>query len=88
MSQETPILQLEDVHTSYVTEKSMLGKPVKKVSAVNGVSLTLEKGDMLGIVGESGCGKSTLARTVLRLVEPESGTMIYKGTDLTTLDRE
>ena len=64
--------------------------PIKKwffekqnyVKAVDDVSLTLYRGETLGIVGESGCGKSTLARTLLRLIEPTDGDIIYDGKDL------
>ncbi len=88
MSQETPVLRVEHCKTSFVTEKSLLGKPKKKVRAVDDVSFVLWEGDMLGIVGESGCGKSTLARTILRLIEPESGVICYRGKDLASLSRE
>lgn len=88
MSQKTPVLRVEHCKTSYVTEKSLLGKPLKKVNAVNDVSFTLNEGDMLGIVGESGCGKSTLARTVLNLIRPESGKIYYRGTELSALNEK
>jgi len=57
------------------------------VRAVDGVSFTLADGELVGLTGESGCGKSTLARTLLRLVEPTSGTVELDGTQVTALSR-
>jgi peptide/nickel transport system ATP-binding protein len=63
--------------------------PVKggHLHAIDDVSLRIPKGETLGIVGESGCGKSTLGRTILRLVEPTSGQILYNGVDLATLKK-
>jgi oligopeptide/dipeptide ABC transporter ATP-binding protein len=57
----------------------------KVVSAVNGVSFHIDKGEVFSLVGESGCGKSTTARTIIKLLEPKGGSIIYKGRDITKL---
>ncbi len=56
-----------------------------KLHAVDGINLTIYKGETVGVVGESGCGKSTLGRTILRLIEPTSGQIIYNGNDITKI---
>lgn len=63
----------------------LLGRPTKEVKAVDSVSLQIEDGKTLGVVGESGCGKSTLARVVTRLIDPTSGQVFLDGQDITTL---
>ncbi|MCF4152193.1 ATP-binding cassette domain-containing protein [Dethiosulfovibrio sp. F2B] len=67
------------------------GRPTIKeriVKAVNGISFSVKKGKVFSIVGESGCGKSTAARTVIKLIEPKSGSITYDGRDITELSRE
>lgn len=74
-----PILEVRDLHVWFPTKRSLLGKPLAYTKAVNGVSFTLQEGETLGLVGESGCGKSTLGRSLLRLVTPTSGDILFKG---------
>ena len=63
-----------------------LDRHVGDIKAVDDVSLTIERGETLGLVGESGCGKSTIGRAILRLYEPTAGTIRFDGTDVTHLD--
>ena len=80
----TEILRLENLTRVFKQPNGAFGKP-RQMTAVRDVSLSVKKGDVVGIVGESGCGKSTLARLILRLVEPTSGRVFHDGTDITQL---
>jgi oligopeptide transport system ATP-binding protein len=80
-----PILQLHDVKTHFPVESGFLvRRQTGTVKAVDGVTLSVARGEVLGLVGESGCGKSTLARTILQLVPTTAGTVILEGKNLTT----
>lgn len=79
------LLEINDLHTHFPIKGGFLGRQVGEVKAVDGVSFKLQRGKTLGLVGESGCGKTTLGRSILRLVEPTSGQIIYNGQDITNL---
>ena len=66
--------------------KSLVSSDAPKVHAVDSISFEIEKGEMFGLVGESGCGKTTTGRLLLRLIEPTSGKISFKGQDLLKLD--
>ena len=82
------IVKTSSLVTSFTVKKNIFGKPVKKLNAVNNVSVAVFKGETLGLVGESGSGKSTLGRTLLRLVEAESGEIVFDNTQLQKLSKE
>ena len=79
-----PILQATDLTKRFTSGGGLLQKP-RAMMAVRGVSLSIAKGEVVGVVGESGCGKSTLARLILRLIEPTSGVVRFEGQDITRL---
>jgi peptide/nickel transport system ATP-binding protein len=81
----TPILELRDLKTYFPIKKGLFGKSKEYVKAVDGVSFNVYPGETLGLVGESGCGKTTLGRTILRLIEPTAGTIVFKSRDITGL---
>ncbi len=80
----SPLLELRDVKTHFPIQQGFLFKRhIGTVRAVDGVSLSVQSGEVLGLVGESGCGKSTLARTIMQLVPTTGGTVILEGRNLT-----
>ncbi len=83
-----PILRVKNLFVHFPSKRSFLGKPLSFVHAVDDVSFEVFKGETLGLVGESGCGKTTLGRTLLRLIEPTSGTVEYDGIELNGLSRK
>ena len=79
-------LEIKNLRTHFTRRSGTIFSPSKQVvRAVDGVSLNIEKGEILGLVGESGCGKSTLSRTIMQLIPPTSGSIILNGEDLSHL---
>ena len=78
-----PLLSVKNLSVQFSSRKNILGKALQIVKAVDDISFDVFKGETVGLVGESGCGKTTLGRTLLRLIEPTSGKIIYNNIDLT-----
>lgn len=85
---EKPLLQVKELCTWYPISSSLFGKAKDFVKAVDYVSFDVFPGETLGLVGESGCGKTTLGRSILRLVEPTSGQVLFDGKVITDLNKK
>ena len=91
--QKTPLLQVQDLKQHYALGSNPLarlfgGQKPAVIKAVDGVTLDVYPGEILGLVGESGCGKSTFSRSILQLVRPTSGRVAFLGQELTQLSRQ
>jgi oligopeptide transport system ATP-binding protein len=77
-----PILEIRNLKKYFPIKKGVMQREVARVHAVDDVTLSVAKGETLGLVGESGCGKSTLGRTIIRLLEPSGGAVIFEGQNI------
>ena len=82
----TPLLEVRELKKHFPIHKGVFSRVSGHVYAVDGVSLHIDRGETLGLVGESGCGKSTVGRTLLKLLEPTEGKILVNGDDITDLD--
>jgi oligopeptide/dipeptide ABC transporter ATP-binding protein len=87
MSQNNFLLQVRDIK-KYFYKEGFFSSDKKPIRAVDGISFSIRKGETLGLVGESGCGKTTAGKSILRLIEPTSGQILFKGQDILLLDRK
>ena len=83
-----PLLVVDNLRKHYISPRQWLRKPRPAIQAVDGVSFTVARGETLALVGESGCGKTTTAKSVLRLIEPTSGSVKLDGEELLGLSKE
>ena len=84
---QKPILKVQNLCTWYPIKKGLFGKTTSYVKAVDDITFEVFPGETLGLVGESGCGKTTLGRSILRLVEPTSGQIIFEDKDLNNMGK-
>lgn len=82
------LLEVKDLQKYFPIRSGLLGRVQNWVKAVDGISFSIQPGETLGLVGESGCGKTTVGRSILRLIEPSAGSVLFQGIELTKLSRK
>jgi oligopeptide/dipeptide ABC transporter ATP-binding protein len=82
------LVRVKDLKKYFQVQGGLFKKAIGFIKAVDGISFSIDQGETLGFVGESGCGKTTMGRTILRLIEPTSGTILFENVDVTRLGGE
>ncbi|HMB68634.1 MAG TPA: dipeptide ABC transporter ATP-binding protein [bacterium] len=88
MSEKQPLVQVRNLRKHFPVKKGVFRRTVAQVKAVDDVSFDVMPGETLGLVGESGCGKTTAGRSILRLIQPTAGEVLFEGEDVLAADRE
>jgi len=88
MDKGNNFLRVKDLKKYFPIQGGLFKKTIGFIKAVDGISFSIDQGETLGFVGESGCGKTTMGRTILRLIEPTSGTILFDNVDITGLQGE
>lgn len=86
MENQEALIQVQNLHMHFPVRGGILNHTIGYIKAVDGVSFSIRKGEILGLVGESGCGKTTTGRCILRLYSPSKGKVLFRGKDLGTLN--
>src|SRR5437899_6302860 len=81
-----PLLDVKNLRVHFSVKHHFFGRVKARLKAVDDVSLSVESGETLGLVGESGCGKTTLGRAIIRLIEPTSGAVFFEGEEISKLN--
>ena len=82
MMEKEVLLSVREITKWFPVDDKLIGKPTSFVKAVDGVSFDVYRGEVLGLVGESGCGKTTISRSILGLIQPTSGSIVFEGQEL------
>ncbi|MCS6822531.1 MAG: ABC transporter ATP-binding protein [Microscillaceae bacterium] len=88
LAKQTPILEVKNLKTYFYKNRGLFARSTEPIKAVDDVSFVVYPGETVGLVGESGCGKTTLGRSILRLVEPTSGEIIFNGKNIIHYDSQ
>ena len=82
------LVEIKNLTKHFTVQTNLLGRPVSKLQAVDDVSFKIYKGEAFGLVGESGCGKTTIGKMIANLYQPTSGSIIFEGKDITSLNKK